>query len=72
MVLDQFSVEKSSKFNKESANTGFCSAFVKQFVVSVQALLLILFLCKSCVCFVRTFLLNSTPVHFGSVEWAPF
>ena len=70
--LDQFSVEKPSKLNKERANTGFCSALVKQFVVSVQALLLILFVCKSCVCFVRTFVLNSTPIHFGSVAWAPF
>ena len=70
--LDQFSVEKSSKLNKKRANTGFCSTFVKQFVVSVQALLLILCVCKSCVRFVRTFVLNSTPIHFGSVAWAPF
>ena len=69
---DQFSVEKPWKSNKERANTGFCSALVKQFVVSVQALLLILFVCKSCVCFVRSFVLNSTPIHFGSVTWAPF
>ena len=62
----------SATLNKERANTGFCSALVKQFVVSVQALLLILFVCKSCVCFVRTFVLNSTPIHFGSVAWAPF
>ena len=67
-----FSVEKSSKLNKKRANTGFCSTFVKQFVVSVQALLLILCVCKSCVRFVRTFVLNSTPIHFGSVAWAPF
>ena len=71
-TLDQFSAEKSSKLKKERANTGFCSAFVKQFVVSVQALLLILFVCKSCVCFVPTFVLNSTPIHFGSVAWGPF
>ena len=68
----KFSVEKASKLNKERANTGFCSTFVKQFVVSVQALLLILCVCKSCVCFARTFVLNSTPIHFGSVAWAPF
>ena len=42
--LDQFSVEKPSKLNKERANTGFCSALVKQSVVSVQALWLILFI----------------------------
>ena len=70
--LDQFSVEKSSKLTKERANTGFCSAFAKQFVVNVEALLLILFVCKSCVCFVLTFVLNSSPIHFGSVAWAPF
>ena len=57
--LDQFSVEKSSKLKKERAHTGFCSAFLKQFVVSVQVLLLILFVCKSCVCFVRTKKRNS-------------
>ena len=45
MSLDQFSVEKSSKLKKKRANTGFCSTFVKQFVVSVQALLLILCVC---------------------------
>ena len=72
MSLDQFSAEKSSKLNKERANTGFCSTFVKQFVVSVQALLLILCVSKSCVRFVRTFVLNSTPTHLGLVAWAPF
>ena len=71
-LLDQFSVEQPSKLNKERANTGFCSAFVKEFVISVQALLLILFVCKSCICFVRMFVLNCTPIHFGSVAWAPF
>ena len=38
--------------NKERANTGFCSAVVKQFVVSVQALLS---MCNSLVCFIRGF-----------------
>ena len=43
------------KLNKERVYTGFYSAVVKQFFVSVQALLLVLSVCKSSFCFVRGF-----------------